>query len=395
MSHNTDRGHTSVSGQRFAEGKHLNISTPSEDLTEEEESEERPELEISPKERRLITQPFDFVVGSLEKQIRDKELLLQDDYQRRQVWDDIKSSRLIESLLLNVPIPVCYFSELEDGSYSVIDGQQRLTAIWRFIMNLKPLRGLRVRSELNKKRFSELDAQDQRLIRNRTIRCIVIQKESHPEIRFDVFERLNSASVKLNPQELRNSTYRGKLNSLLRELCESESFKKIRRVRDSDTRMKDAEMVLRFFAFHFNRKNYKGYFSPFLDDYLASGSKMRDEDLDKHRKLFDETIQKVQLIFGDNAFRQIDVDGNFANQVNRAVYDVIMLSFPYISRDILTDNKDSIITALKKLCNESSEFSDAIGRATRDKHRINSRMRLWREEMQRIGISLPDLSYGE
>ena len=158
-----------------------------EKFTDEEDEDDasRPELAISPKDRKLITQPFDFIVSSLEEQIADGQLILQDEYQRRQIWDPKKSSRLIESLLLNVPIPVCYFAELSDGTFSVIDGQQRLTSISRYIANLFPLTELRVRPELNKKRFFELDKADQRLIKTRTIRCIVIQRESHPDIRFD------------------------------------------------------------------------------------------------------------------------------------------------------------------------------------------------------------------
>jgi uncharacterized protein with ParB-like and HNH nuclease domain len=194
---------------------------------EDESGEVRPELKIAPKDRKLITQPFDFIVGSVEEQIADGQLILQDEYQRRQIWDARKSSRLIESLLLNVPIPVCYFAELEDSTYSVIDGQQRLTSIARYIQNLFPLSGLRVRPELNKLRFSELDKADQRLIKTRTIRCIVIQRESHPDIRFDVFERLNQGGVKLTPQELRNSNYRGDLNQLIKNLCENKRFQKI------------------------------------------------------------------------------------------------------------------------------------------------------------------------
>ena len=233
-----------------------------EKFTEEEGDEDgaRPELSIPPKDRKLITQPFDFIVSSLEEQIADGQLILQDEYQRRQIWDPKKSSRLIESLLLNVPIPVCYFAELDDGTFSVIDGQQRLTSISRYIANLFPLSGLRVRPELNKKRFSELEKADQRLIKTRTIRCIVIQRESHPDIRFDVFERLNQGAVRLTPQELRNSNYRGDLNKIIKELCRNKQFQKVRRVEDVDARMGDAEMVLRFFAFHFDAKAYRGFF---------------------------------------------------------------------------------------------------------------------------------------
>ena len=273
-----------------------------EQFTEEgDEDEPRPELAIPPKDRKLITQPFDFIVGSLEEQINDGQLILQDEYQRRQIWDAKKSSRLIESLLLNVPIPVCYFAELGDGTYSVIDGQQRLTSISRYITNLFPLSGLRVRPELNKKRFAELDKADQRLIKTRTIRCIVIQRESHPDIRFDVFERLNQGAVRLTPQELRNSNYRGDLNKLIKELCSNKQFQKVRRVEDVDARMGDAEMVLRFFAFHLAAKAYRGFFAPFLDKYLESKMSMTEADKTAHEKVLRETVDKVDAIFDRNA----------------------------------------------------------------------------------------------
>lgn len=362
---------------------------------EGDDDDGRPELNIPAKDRKLITQPFDFIVGSLEDQISDGQLILQDEYQRRQIWDPKKSSRLIESLLLNVPIPVCYFAELEDGSFSVIDGQQRLTAITRYITNLFPLSGLRVRPELNKKRFSELDKADQRLIKTRTIRCIVIQRESHPDIRFDVFERLNQGAVRLTPQELRNSNYRGDLNALIKVLCRNKQFQRIRRVDDVDARMGDAEMVLRFFAFHFAAKSYRGFFAPFLDKYLESRMTMSSEDKEFHEKVFLETIDKVEAVFDRNAYRQIDEDGRYANQINRAIYDVVMLTFAHIKKEELIDRRDRIIDALKVLCTTSDAFKDAIGKATRDRARINTRVRLWRDKLLEIGLDCPPLVYGE
>ena len=368
-----------------------------EKFTDEEDEYDasRPELAISPKDRKLITQPFDFIVSSLEEQIADGQLILQDEYQRRQIWEPKKSSRLIESLLLNVPIPVCYFAELSDGTFSVIDGQQRLTSISRYIANLFPLTGLRVRPELNKKRFSELDKADQRLIKTRTIRCIVIQRESHPDIRFDVFERLNQGAVRLTPQELRNSNYRGDLNKIVKELCRNKQFQKVRRVEDVDARMGDAEMVLRFFAFHFDAKAYRGFFAPFLDKYLEGKMIMSQASKLAHEKIFLETIDKVDAIFGQNAFRQIDEHGKFANQVNRAIYDVVMLTFAHVQKASLIEKKAEIIHELMTLCTTDEGFKDAIGRATRDKARINTRVRLWRDRLADLGLQCPVLAYGE
>lgn len=365
-----------------------------EELDTNEDDEERPELEIPLNERKLLTQPFDFIVGSLDQQIKDGSLVLQDEFQRRVVWDDRKSSRLIESLLLNVPIPVCYFSELEDGSYSVIDGQQRLTALYRYMSNLLPLSGLRVRSELNRKRFSELDRADQRMIRTRTIRCIVIQKESHPAIRFDVFERINSGAVRLKPQELRNSTYRGKLNALIKELCEDQTFQRIRGVTEIDKRMGDAELVLRFFAFHYRSSEYKGYFAPFLDQYMKDGVKMADNEIVEHRRIFLETARKVEAVFGREAYRQIGPDGKASNQVNRAIYDIVMLTFARLPEPELKRRAQDIRAQLQMLCKDAA-FQDAIGRATRDKQRIETRLSMWISALKGIGLSCPPIPIGK
>jgi hypothetical protein len=355
----------------------------------------RPELSIPAKDRKLITQPFDFIVGSLEEQIADGQLKLQDEFQRRQIWDEKKASRLIESLLLNVTIPVCYFAELADGTYSVIDGQQRLTSVSRYISNLFALSGLRVRPELNKLRFSQLEKADQRLIKTRTIRCIVIQQESHPDIRFDVFERLNQGGVKLTPQELRNSTYRGDLNTLIKALCENDQFQNIRRVEDVDARMGDAEMVLRFFAFHFSAKSYRGFFAPFLDKYLESNMTMSKSDVAVHETAFLETIDKADAVFGLNSFRQVGEDGKFANQINRAIYDVVMLTFAHVSKASLQAKKTELVAALQTLCTKSDDFKNAIGRATRDKARINRRVELWGDELRKLHINCPVLTYGD
>jgi hypothetical protein len=171
---------------------------------------------------------------------------------------------------------------------------------------------------------------DQRLIKTRTIRCIVIQRESHPDIRFDVFERLNQGAVRLTPQDCGIQ-----LPRLVKELCSNKQFQKERRVDDVDARMGDAEMVLRFFAFHLAAKAYRGFFAPFLDKYLESTMSMTEADKTAHEKVFRETVDKVDAIFDRNAFRQIDEIGKYANQVNRAIYDVVMLTFAHIPKAAL------------------------------------------------------------
>lgn len=365
-----------------------------EEEYELEEEEDFPELDIPAQHRQLVTHPYDFIIRSLKSQVDDGTLILADKFQRRQVWDLSKSSRLIESLLLNVPIPVCYFAELDDGSYSVIDGQQRLTAIYRFLSNEFTLRGLKVLRELNRKGFNQLEVSYQRYINSRTIRCIVIVKDSHPDIKFDVFERLNSGFVPLNAQELRNSVYRGKLNDLILELSEDETFQKVRNVEAIDKRMRDCELILRFFAFNFDLKEYRGQLSRFLDNYLEKGCHFDDATLERHRDLFLRTMEDVYYVFEDRAFRRFTLENGWENAVNRAIYDAIMLSFASLNSETIRQNKAAIIQVLRDVC-QDAEFDEAITSSTKNKDRIQIRLDKWREKLLKIGLDVPYFQVGQ
>jgi len=370
------------------------VTKEEEENFEMEEEEEFPELDIPVQQRHLLTHPYDFIIRSLKSQVDDGSLILADKFQRRQVWDLSKCSRLIESLLLNVPIPVCYFAELEDGSYSVIDGQQRLTAIYQFLTNKYALRGLKVLRELNRKNFKNLDVAYQRYIYSRTIRCIVIVKESHPDIKFDVFERLNSGFVALNAQELRNSVYRGKLNDLILELSEEELFQKTRNIKEIDKRMRDCELILRFFAFHYALKDYRGNLSRFLDHYLEKGSHFDDATIQQHRDLFMRVIGDVYEVFDNRAFRRYTFDNGWENAINRAIYDVIMLSFASLKSEAIRPKKAAIAEALREVC-EDAEFNESITSSTKNKDRIQMRLDKWRNKLLQIGLDVPYFQVGQ
>jgi Protein of unknown function DUF262 len=344
-------------------------------------------------EHRLITHPYDFIIKSLKDQVDDKTLVLADHFQRRRVWDDIKSSRLIESLLINVPIPVCYFAEAEDGSYTVVDGQQRLTAIYRYISDDFPLRSLQIRTDLNGRKFSELGVVDSRTIRVRSLRCIVILKESDPTIKFDVFDRLNSNSVKLNRQELRNNLYRGKLNDLVKELCENKMFKSMRQVKEVDRRMKDCEMILRFFAFLHKSSEYQGSLAPFLDSYLQSGQNFSPPEIEHHRKLFIETISKVNCVFAEKSFRRHVTTGKLP-LVNKAIYDVIMLYFAHLETTWVAENRQELLRAFEKVCSDS-KFQGAIDFSTEKTTKIQQRMDLWYQCLKELNCPVDRLTIGQ
>ncbi len=366
---------------------------PEENFEDADPTESDPALDIAPRDRRLVTHPYDFIIRSLRDQIDEQSLVLADKFQRRRVWDDRKSSGLIESLLLNVPIPVCYFAELEDGSYSVIDGQQRLTAIYRFLGNEFALRGLRVRPDLNASRFHQLDPRDQRLITSRTIRCIVILKDSNADIRFDVFERLNTRASPLNRQELRNSMYRGSLNDLIVILSQTPDFMAARNVSEVDKRMRDCELILRFFALHYRLNEYKGYFAWFLDKYLKTGMRMDATSLRTHDTLFKRVISDVFYVFGRSAFRRY-ATGGWEKNINRSLYDIIMLSFARLASHQLRTHKDAIISSLQALSTDIT-FNEALTSATTDRTTLTTRLTKWRDALADIGLGVDPFLVGE
>lgn len=362
----------------------------SEDIDDDDDGDYEPEeLDLTADERRLVTQPYDYAVRQLVADVESaKILLIEVPYQRQYVWDDAKASRLIESLLLNVPIPVCYFAENEDGTWDVIDGLQRTHSITRFLAGEFPLRGLSVLSELNGKKFNELAGRDQRRIETRTIRCVVIQEESHPDIKFDVFERLNTGAVKLTAQELRNCVYRGTFNEQLKTLAQYDSFRKALG-RPWNARMQDEELVLRFLALYEDLPAYKPPLSQCLNEY------MRDKRLKKPSassvKVFKSVLETVNLIFGATAFRMMR-DGEFTNNVNRALYDAVVLSFAFADRSSASKKAKAVTAAHRELIT-SDGFAPLVGRATADRTRMHGRVHMYTDMLLGLGIrsSLPDL----
>ncbi|HFG2121912.1 TPA: DUF262 domain-containing protein, partial [Vibrio cholerae] len=220
-----------------------------EDFQVSEEAELNEEITQVPKEvRKLRTQPYDKSIIDLMGMIERREIDLRPNFQRNTVWDTKRASLLIESIWLNIPIPQIFVSVEEDGMWNVIDGQQRLTSLWRYYKNEFKLRGLEVLSELNGFNYSSLDDKPQRLLHGGNIRIVAIHEDSHPDIKFDVFMRINQGAVQLNAQELRNCLYRGDLNDSLHELVNNQQLLSILKLSKPHNRFKDIEMILRYFS---------------------------------------------------------------------------------------------------------------------------------------------------
>ncbi|MFH1049027.1 MAG: DUF262 domain-containing protein [Patescibacteria group bacterium] len=318
--------------------------------------------------RRMITQPYDFSVQDLVDKINAKDIDLKPDYQRNYVWatnDDKenKRSRLIESLLLNIPIPVIYFAEQEETlKYEVIDGQQRLKTFDDFLNDKFALKDLEIRSDVNGKKYSELEQKDKDEIRKRSVRAIVILNESDEEVKFEVFERLNLGSVQLTPQEIRNNTLRGNFNDLLKELAKNKLFRKMLNLRlkkDQDN-MAYEEMILRFFTYYKKGLKRVENLSYFLTEFMKENKNMESIGIDNLRNLFEATIKKIDQFLGKNAFSvyQKNTDKWYPTS-NRALYDTEMLAFASVQESEIKVTPKKFEEELKKLM-EDNEFKKSL-----------------------------------
>ncbi len=288
-------------------------------------------------------------------------------YQRRLRWDAKMQSRLIESFLINIPVPSIILYEKNYNSYEVMDGQQRITAIRDFYENKLKLTGLELWSELNGRIYDTLPTKIKSGIDRRSISSIVLITESasDPDEAFFLkqiaFERLNTGVVELSPQEIRNCVYYGKFNEILHKLAANNIFAEAWRIPIGDReelmknnlykKMEDAELVLRFFALrHVNdfRKGMTG----FLNLYMINSLKFSDEDIEILKNIFIETINLAHQIYGENLFKPYDLKTNtWKKSAYKAYYDAVMVGFSrhLADADILIERKLRVIEETKRL----------------------------------------------
>jgi len=362
-----------------------------EELEFEEQEEEQP-TEILPKERRLYSDKPDRSIFELYRQYQKGNLELQPEFQRLHVWDNSKSSRLIESVLLEVPIPVIYLSEESDSKYSVIDGQQRLNAFIKFLENSLRLSGLRILTEQNGNKFQDIPKHLQDKFENATIRIIEIRKESHPDVKFEIFERLNTGAVQLNAQELRNCIYRGRYNALLKELSEDKDFQFLLGIKGLHSRMQDRELILRFFAFYHNTHlKYTPSMKHFLNKEMEQYRNLNEAEEKELRKIFKKSARLSKTVFGDKAFIRFsggsvkDSNGYWEKKRNKGLFEIIMFGFTMYEENQIVPSSDTIREELLWLMTHDEVFIDSIsGSGTDNKEKTITRFDKWHSALKEI-----------
>lgn len=358
-------------------------------------------LELDENQRKIIWQAKDFSIREFSSMQQDGDLDLQPNYQRKYVATPAIASRLIESVLMDVPIPVIYLAEEKDSSYSVIDGQQRLTSFLSFLNGHFPdgnefkLTGLKVYKELNKKTFKELSKEQQTKIRTTTLHTIIIKKESNEDIKFEIFERLNTGSIKLNEDEIRNTVYRGNYINLLAELENDKTFHELIQNDNAKKRMLYRSMILRFFALsEKTHLNYKPSMKQFCNKELRDNRDLSQEKQKEYRERFAHCVDLVKTVFGHNAFKRYQLDkngnGSYGKNLNMSLFDIQMCGFVNYSKNEILRNADNIREAMLDLMTTNNDFNDSIEKSTSDKKVLQNRFKIWLDKLDEI---LGDESY--
>ena len=311
----------------------------------------------------------------------DSEIIdLAPKYQRRERWDVARQSQLIESFLLNIPVPPIYLSEEEYGVYSIIDGKQRITSIYEFLNNSFALKGLSSFSEINKYRFRDLPKALQNALKVRPfLRVISLLKQSDPELKYEVFLRLNKGGVILNSQEIRNVAFRGALNDAIYEASDNTFLRRTLNITGPKSKayqqMQDAELVLRFLTLRENWAGFSGSFSRSMDQFMLQHTDLEEDEADELVSSFTTAIGRVEKLWGDHAFQRWDGQ-RWRRQTLAGLYDAQMIACDQISRRQfakLHRISESVVEETRELF-EDSVFEEAVRLGTNTPSRMTYRV---------------------
>ena len=338
--------------------------------------------------QETVVQTADWTVGTLFAQLNKGTIDLDPGFQRRQAWDTIRKSRLIESLIVGLPIPNIVLAEnvQHRGRFLVIDGKQRLLTIKNYLDNELPLKGIDLRRDLDGCTFENLPQPDRDFLENNSIRATVIKNIADQNFLYVMFFRLNSGSLPLSPQELRKALIGGKaLNKIDHYIENSEIFRKIFGPA-LDRRMRDSELVLRFIAFDRGYENYKGDLKAFLDESVKHFETIGDEidaELDAGFLRLDSALNATVAIFGKDAFRKWTGD-RYERRINRAIFDVIIRFFAEPKIVAAAQGKsDAITTAFKEVCTDAP-FRSAVEKTTKSIEATKTRTNKWGQKLAAI-----------
>ncbi|MDI9349001.1 MAG: DUF262 domain-containing protein [Candidatus Symbiobacter sp.] len=328
----------------------------------------------------------------INRRIEKGLFILDPDFQRDFVWDEKKQSKLIESIIMRIPLPVFYVAEDINGKLIVVDGLQRLTTLSRFFKNELKLQ-LEKREELNNKKFIELPIDLQNRIEDCQLTFFIIDSKAPLRAKLDIFERVNGGEY-LTRQQMRNALYNGQATAFLRDVAKSEQFIKVTGRSLNQKTMQDREFVNRFCSFAIlpiMENNELKYAE--MDDWLAKGlSKMNKfeatemTDLKNH---FERSMENNVHVFEKHAFRKFTQLAENRTVINASLFDCMSTGLAFYNLNKVVEKKAGIISAFSNLLNDV-EFKDAISGSTNSTKSVRKRYEKSRKLLKDVlGDPLP------
>lgn len=382
-----------------------------DDLVEDDLVEVRPE-----RLREAVVSATDWTTETIIRLFDRGTIELDPAFQRRDAWTPARKSRFIESLMMGLPIPQIVLAERKDkrGQFIVLDGKQRLLTLQQFAGDLSQvgarrlvLVGLKSLHDLNGKTFEDIVADprladDLEAFRNQPIRAVVVKNWPDENFLYLVFLRLNTGSVPLAPQELRQALHPGPFVAFANHCsAESPGLQKALRINGPDFRMRDVELLVRFLAFRLYMQDYAGNMKVFLDDAcmkLNSEWTVRKDEVESLTQELEAAISVAEQVFPSGKLFSLYRDGKYEGRFNRAVFDV----FTYYlcdgrTRKALASKTDGLAAAFERLCERDTAFRDSLQITTKSLGAVQQRFASFGFEISKLTkrkLAVPTLVAG-
>lgn len=349
-----------------------------------------------------ICEPFDpcqvhvysrtMMLGLIVRRIEQNAVELHPEFQRNEgVWNATAQSRLIESLLIRIPLPAFYFDSTDDNRWLVIDGLQRLSTIRKFVLEGMRLKNLEFLHDCEGKTYQDLPPPLQRRIDESELMCYLIMPGTPWRVKYDIFRRINTGGEPLSAQEIRHALNVGPCTEIIKAMAECPSFKRVIKNGISPRRMKDRECVLRFLAFyHSEISSYAGGdLNAFLNDYMHAfncayqGEGVGSDRMQALLNLFATTMDFAYALFGDGAFRKVKANGRRVGSVNKALFEAWAVTLARINqneRQALLEKRGRLQDVFTRKMVENERFAKAVTQGTGSV--VNVRVRF--EEMAKL-----------
>ncbi len=349
-------------------------NNPDIDLLEGETSSNSGDVESVYPNAEVRVEKAQYSTMHLKRLVEErKELVINPDFQRNDVWRPKQSAELVESILMGIPIPTIYLFEMKDGTKQVVDGRQRISAILNFLNNKFSLKDLKILPQCNGKKFSELDFKMQGIFEDYQLSFYIIQPPTPERVKYDIFDRVNRGGTRLTNQEMRNALYKGRSTVMLKSLAASREFLDATGRGISNKRMKDQYIILRSIAFYLLKKKQDKVleengeiieYKSDIDDFLAKTMIFLNEKasinlLEDCENTFRRAMDNCFKVLNRDAFR-FDSESENRRPINMPLFEVLMYVFSdnRLMEDIDCTRKE--VESFKKEFDHQQMFSGNV-----------------------------------